>query len=714
MATKLNSAAKTDVGRKRDVNEDVFMVMPQQGLYLLADGMGGHASGQVASRLAVTSVSQYICEIARQPGFRFEYKTNPAFSYEANLLSCAIQYANERVYIQSCKDRSMEGMGTTITAIFNAPHAFVLAHVGDSRIYRLRDGQLLQISKDHSLLNHLIDSGEIRAEDAGKFSNKNVILRAIGLKDTVDVEIKEVARVQGDVYLMCSDGLSDLVGAGQIAKSLIETSSLNDACDRLVNLANNAGGKDNITVVCIEIEQEDDIPVSATPMVSQTRMRPVGGVAGGLGGSYPTQAPPFAAAPAPAISPHGPPPNARAMHVGAVAQSPVHSSPVLDAVPLGMPPEIRQHSVREPCLCTLDSVERGKPKTTTSMPAIPISGKLKPVMADALAYGAEAAPSRSRFAGLESKAQTDADDAPPSEKERKRVRAPEDKHAALEASQNEDGIREELLALAKKNEEEQVTRIQQRPKFDKMRIQKVKTPEAEVAQSAELLLTDSPKLAPQLAPAELLLHEPPQLPSENQDVAEHDDGDDDDDATKTQIELPVLNQSILRRYDEALAQKSGDSADKLNTALAGAIVSETTPTLPSSPIIPEKLSEPPIPDAMSKPASPMSPPNAPPLLMATPPSLAPSQAPAPAELIAAENVMDPHAALLPPKQDASIQEDREEKNTAEHDSSDDSIVIDPSLLEAAGVQMSNEDEEIDSDEVTRRFNPFSFWKKSNT
>ena len=269
MATKITCAGKTDVGLKRTNNEDNFIVVPSAGLYVLADGMGGHASGQVASAMCVSHVAQFICETSKQPGFEFPYKRNPAISYEANLLVNAIKFANERVFIQSCKDRSMEGMGTTVTAILNAPHGLVLAHVGDSRIYRVRKGQITQMSRDHSLLNHLIDKGEIRPEDAKSFTKTNVILRAIGLKDAVEVEVKEVPREQGDLYMMCSDGLSDIVSDTLINQAINNNlPNLQEICNALIGLALKAGGKDNVTTVCVYVEQED----GAASQPSQARM----------------------------------------------------------------------------------------------------------------------------------------------------------------------------------------------------------------------------------------------------------------------------------------------------------------------------------------------------------------------------------------------------------------------------------------------------------
>ncbi len=263
MTIRLKSAGKTDVGLKRSENEDNFIMLPDHGLYVVADGMGGHASGKVASTLTVTHVTEFVCSMAKQPGFDFPYGREPGNSFEANVLVNAIKYANERVFIQSCKDRAMEGMGTTITAILTTPQSLVLAHVGDSRIYRLRAGELAQLTVDHSLLNHLISIGEVKAEDAKKFANKNVILRAIGLKDYVDVSVQEVDKVPGDLYMMCSDGLSDLVEDFVIREVLKTAPSLPDACNQLIKLALHAGGKDNVTVVCVEVEaagDRDEVP----------------------------------------------------------------------------------------------------------------------------------------------------------------------------------------------------------------------------------------------------------------------------------------------------------------------------------------------------------------------------------------------------------------------------------------------------------------------
>ena len=288
MAARLTCAAKSDVGLKRTNNEDNYGMVPSQGLYVLADGMGGHASGQVASTMCVSHVAQFICETCRKPGFEFPYPPDSKLSYEANLLVNAIKYANERIFIQSCKERSMEGMGTTVTAIMNSPRGLILAHVGDSRIYRVRKGQIVQMTRDHSLLNHLLDTGELKPEDAKSFANKNVILRAIGLKDYVDVEVKEVPREAGDTYMMCSDGLSDIVSEALICQAITSHPDLPEACNELISLALKAGGKDNVTVVCVHVESEEGAVSQASPKASRT-VPPVPGTAvmGAQGGMSP-------------------------------------------------------------------------------------------------------------------------------------------------------------------------------------------------------------------------------------------------------------------------------------------------------------------------------------------------------------------------------------------------------------------------------------------
>lgn len=385
MASRLNCAAKTDVGLKRTNNEDNLIMVPGEGLYVLADGMGGHASGQVASTMCVSHVAKFICEMSRQPDFELPYSKDPKLSPEANLLVNAIKYANERIYIQSCKDRSMEGMGTTVTAIYNAPHGLILAHVGDSRIYRIRKGQITQMSRDHSLLNHLIDTGELKPEDAKNFPQKNIILRAIGLKETVDVDVKEVPREDGDVYLMCSDGLSDLVDAPVIAQTVTKSPNLTEACNQLIGLALKAGGKDNVTVVCVGVDGKDDVqtkPISSTnnpknvvttvpnipPKPSTHSRQP--------STSYANEPDPEMIPPRPGHAAMVPPPKGRSSVSNQQAAVSASSAP------------LRMHSVREIVQSPKTPASASAPRQAVSrnsvsnMPAIPSMGKIKAVQND--------------------------------------------------------------------------------------------------------------------------------------------------------------------------------------------------------------------------------------------------------------------------------------------------------------------------------------------
>lgn len=378
MATRLVSAARTDVGLKRSNNEDNYILVPSQGLYILADGMGGHSSGQVASTMCVQHLTQFICETAKQANFELPYPPSPSLSYEANVVANAVKFANERVFIQSCKDRSMEGMGTTVTVIHNVAHGLILAHVGDSRIYRIRNKQITQLTRDHSLLNHLLDKGEIRPDDASNFANKNVILRAIGLKDNVDVEVKEVPREQGDIYLMCSDGLSDLVPDPQILSAIINSPNLNEACDKLIALALKAGGKDNVTVVCICIELEDGF--TATPRnITHMQGAPQGANQGPhLIRTQPDR--PTIRQPSGQAS-HAVLPSVVGPQSNKIARSSMPPAPLITTGPI-VAQSIREHSVREPIDAkttaaeAMQSTPRPMRGSASAMPAPPQIGKV--------------------------------------------------------------------------------------------------------------------------------------------------------------------------------------------------------------------------------------------------------------------------------------------------------------------------------------------------
>jgi protein phosphatase len=250
----LSAFGWTDVGRKRTSNEDFYAVDEPNELFVLADGMGGHNSGEVASRLAVQHLTSFLTDLARRPGFQFSREVPPCDDRDQRRVHAAIQYANERVYIESMKDRRFDGMGTTLLVAWGAGERIVLAHVGDSRIYRLRGGQLTQVTKDHSWLNHMVQTGQMTREAASSAKGKNVIMRAVGLKGSVLPDVQSVERVAGDLYLFCSDGLTDLV-EDWILRDVLdgEGDDLYTAARALVKLANDYGGRDNCTVILLKV-----------------------------------------------------------------------------------------------------------------------------------------------------------------------------------------------------------------------------------------------------------------------------------------------------------------------------------------------------------------------------------------------------------------------------------------------------------------------------
>jgi serine/threonine protein phosphatase PrpC len=255
---KLTWAGATDVGRRRAENEDAFIVDEGLGLYVVCDGMGGHASGEVASAMTTEEVHAFVARRA-SGDVNLPYKAEPGATEGERVISNAIQHANDKVFVAGMRDPKLEGMGTTIVAVAEQDDHLVLAHIGDSRIYRLRAGELSQVTRDHSLLNHKIDLGELRTqEEIDNFKQGNVIVRAIGLKDYVRPETAVHPRVPGDIYLLCSDGLSDMVDDWSLENVLeANQDDLQEAVNILIRMANERGGKDNITAVLVRI---DDAP----------------------------------------------------------------------------------------------------------------------------------------------------------------------------------------------------------------------------------------------------------------------------------------------------------------------------------------------------------------------------------------------------------------------------------------------------------------------
>ena len=243
-----HASALTDTGRRRPHNEDTFVYKPP--LFAVADGVGGAQAGEIASRLAAAALEE------RLPG---------AFGEET--LAELLQTANDRIYRHSLDDPSAAGMGTVVTALLVDEDAgnIAIGHVGDSRAYRLRDGIFEQLTPDHSLVGELVRSGRLSTEEAENHPHRSVITRAVGTEPSVDVETLTVAAAPGDLYLICSDGLTDIVRDEQIAELISAADhDLDAAAEALVAAANRAGGIDNITVVLFEIVEGDPVPPDAT------------------------------------------------------------------------------------------------------------------------------------------------------------------------------------------------------------------------------------------------------------------------------------------------------------------------------------------------------------------------------------------------------------------------------------------------------------------
>jgi protein phosphatase len=250
---------QSDVGRQRQANEDAFKVMNPQRLWLLADGMGGHAAGQIASKMAVEEVSRFMQELLHDPLLTWPFERDLALPLEENALMNALRVANVRIYNRSIKEPKCFGMGTTmVAATLASNNELVIASVGDSRCYRFRRGQLTQLTLDHSLLNHLIYVLKMPPEEAHSKAASNVIIRAVGLEDDVEVDVLRSDVQDGDLFLMCSDGLNDLVSDAQIAEVMSRHAyQLEQMTERLINLANEEGGTDNITVIALRAEEEN-------------------------------------------------------------------------------------------------------------------------------------------------------------------------------------------------------------------------------------------------------------------------------------------------------------------------------------------------------------------------------------------------------------------------------------------------------------------------
>ncbi len=244
----LEIVSATDIGLIRNNNEDYIASDADLGFAIVADGMGGYQAGEVASAIAVTTV---IAELEMLLTKKANLKRQPNHHYHTTTvwLEQAVIKANKIIYETAMEEQMYQGMGTTVVAVLFHDDFISIAHVGDSRLYRLRANKFCQLTKDHSVLQELIDCGYYTREQARHSPNKNLVTKALGIGEQVSVEIQECSLLHEDIYLLCSDGLSDMLDDDEIHKLIKNAETLDQAVKDLIKAANDKGGNDNISVV---------------------------------------------------------------------------------------------------------------------------------------------------------------------------------------------------------------------------------------------------------------------------------------------------------------------------------------------------------------------------------------------------------------------------------------------------------------------------------
>lgn len=250
---KLQYAGATHVGMKRDHNEDNLLLMPEQNLFVVADGMGGHSSGEVASKIAVDTLRTFFEDTSKDDDVTWPFKLDKAVSYDENRLVAGVKLANRNIYEAAQADPRYKGMGTTCVGFVWVDEKVIVGHAGDSRCYRIRGNTILQVTEDHSLLNDYRKIQALSPEEEAAFQYKNIIVRALGMKEAVNVDINHQTPEPGDILLLCSDGLSGEVTDPQIL-ALVDKNkdNLEQGVQQLIKTACDNGGKDNVTVILVK------------------------------------------------------------------------------------------------------------------------------------------------------------------------------------------------------------------------------------------------------------------------------------------------------------------------------------------------------------------------------------------------------------------------------------------------------------------------------
>ncbi|MBN2090306.1 serine/threonine-protein phosphatase [candidate division KSB1 bacterium] len=272
---KIEFKAATNIGMVRKANEDSYCILEDTNSAFLCDGMGGHVAGATASQLAIETISHVNLLLNRQIFLKkyvkvaeelskYFYQLNTHFASSlpetaVNMVN-AIQLANTKIFNTAADNPDLQGMGTTVVGFSFVENLCCIAHVGDSRAYRIRGDQIEQQTVDHSWLNELLHAGKLQADEADKFPHRNVITRALGVSPTLQIDLRVDPVQKGDIYIICSDGLHDLIGEKEILATIQSTDAeLESGIDELIKMANQRGGKDNITLVMAKILEPEEM-----------------------------------------------------------------------------------------------------------------------------------------------------------------------------------------------------------------------------------------------------------------------------------------------------------------------------------------------------------------------------------------------------------------------------------------------------------------------
>jgi protein phosphatase len=252
----IESYGATDVGLRRKLNEDSLLVDNETGLYVVADGMGGHNAGEIASRIAVETVANFVQRSGAEEEITWPYGVDPKLSLNANRLLTAVMLANKRVFKEADHRQDYTGMGTTIVAALADEETISFVSAGDSRAYRLRNDVFQQMTVDDSWVQAAVDEGVLLPEEAESHPMKNIITKAIGAKEHIEITVDEYSLEDNDLYLLCSDGLHGMLAEQRLAEIIVSTNgSLQDLVHSLIDAANGSGGKDNVTALALRFRK---------------------------------------------------------------------------------------------------------------------------------------------------------------------------------------------------------------------------------------------------------------------------------------------------------------------------------------------------------------------------------------------------------------------------------------------------------------------------